>query len=90
MQTTIDGISQELPTIRDSHHKVTTILNRLNALPIIANEIEGIHGRLPDIADKITTVHDELPGISGKIAAIHDELLPQMQNDMQRLLVLAP
>lgn len=90
VQTAVDGISQELPAIRDSIRKVTTVLNRIDALPAIAKDIEGIHGKLPEIASKITTVHDELPEISGKVAAIHDELLPRMQDDMQRLLLNQP
>lgn len=90
MQTAVDGVSQELPAIRDGIRKVTTVLHRLDALPAIAKDIEGIHDRLPEIAHKITTVHDELPAISGRMAAIHDEMLPRMQDDMQRLLVLAP
>lgn len=89
MQTAVDGISQELPAIRDSIRKVTTVLNRIDALPAIVESIERMQGKLPEIASKITTVHDELPAISGKVAAIHDELLPRMQDDMQRLLVLA-
>lgn len=66
---------------------MTTVLNAINAIPSIAKDIEAIHGTLPDIADKITTVHDELPTVSGKVAAIHDELLPQIHDDMQRLLL---
>ena len=88
MQTAVDGISQELPAIRDSIRKVTTVLNTIDALPAIMKDMEGMRGELPEISSKITTVHDELPAISGKVAAIHDELLPRMQDDMQRLLVL--
>ena len=87
VQTAVDGISQEIPAIRDSIRKVTSVLTAVDALPGIAKNIEGIYGTLPDIADKVTTVHDELPGISGKVAAIHDELLPRMQDTMQNLMV---
>ena len=87
VQTAVDGMSQELPAIRDSFHKVTTVLNKVDTLPAIMRDIEGIHGWLPEIAEKITTVHDDIPAISGRMTAIHDEMLPRMQDDMQRLLV---
>lgn len=66
---------------------MTTVLSAINAIPQIAEDTEFVRGALPNIAEKVTTVHDELPMVSGKVAAIHDELLPQMQDDLQRLLL---
>lgn len=86
MQTAVDGISKEIPAIRDAIRKVTTVLNAVDAIPGMTKDIGAIHDTLPDISDKITTVHDEVPTISGKVSAIHDEMLPQMQEDMQHLL----
>lgn len=87
VQTVVNGISREIPAIRDSIRKVTTVLSAIDGIPRIAADLHAVHGTIPNIADKITTVHDELPIVSGKVAAIHDELLPQMQDDMQRLLL---
>ncbi|KAK4696133.1 hypothetical protein P7C71_g1739, partial [Lecanoromycetidae sp. Uapishka_2] len=87
VQTAVDGISKELPAIRDSIRKVTTVLYAVDVLPTMAEDVGNIHQELAALVQKLTTVYDELPAISGKVAAIHDELLPRMQEDMQKLVL---
>ena len=72
MRTAIDDVSKELPAIRDTARKVTTVFETLP-------EIVGNVSVLPSLDIKVATIHDELPSISGKVAAIHDKLLLAMQ-----------
>jgi hypothetical protein len=61
---------QELPAIRDSVGRVTTLLNAVEVLPVIAKDVESIYEKLPAIFDKVTTIYDEPLAISRKVAAI--------------------
>ncbi len=87
VQTAVDGIYSELPAIRGSVSRVRTLLNAVEVLPVIAKDVERIYEKLPGIFDKVTTVYNELPAISRKVAAVHDELLPNLQEDMQQLIL---
>jgi hypothetical protein len=72
VQTAINDVSKELPAIRDTACKVTTVFEMIP-------EIAGNVSVLPSLGVKVATIHDELPSISRKVAAIHDELLLAMQ-----------
>ena len=72
VRTTINDVSKELPTIRDTTCKVTTVFEMLP-------EIAGNMSVLLSLDIKVTTIHDKLPSIFGKVAAIHDKLLLTMQ-----------
>jgi hypothetical protein len=72
VRTAIDDVSKELPAIRDTTRKVTTVFETLP-------EIVGNVSVLPRLDIKVATIHDELPSISGKVAAIHDKLLLALQ-----------
>ena len=50
MRTTVDDVSKEMPAIRDTARKVTTVFE---TLPYIA-------GNMSSLDIKVATIHDEL------------------------------
>lgn len=85
VRTAVDDISKELPAIRDTVRKVTTVLD---TFPRVAGDVTNIHNALSSIASKVATVHDKLPTMAGdikdiqagfpsldiKVTTVHDEL----------------
>lgn len=65
VQTAIDDVSKELPTIRDTARKVTTVSE---TLPYIAGNVSV----LPSLDIKVATIHNELlPAIRAMQVIIH-------------------
>ena len=82
----IDDVVKELPAIRDTDRRITTIFDEL---PTIATEVSNIRGELPSISGKITAIHDDMPAMSDKVTLIYDEL-PAIRGALERLAVHLP
>ena len=79
----VDDVVKELPAIRDTARKITTIFDEL---PITAAKVSGLHDELPTISGKITEIHDDMPAMAGKVTLIYDEL-PAIRDALERLAV---
>jgi hypothetical protein len=79
----VDDVVKELPAIRDTARKITTIFDEL---PITAAKVSGLHDELPTISGKITEIYDDMPAMAGKVTLIYDEL-PAIRDALERLAV---
>jgi len=79
----VEDVVRELPAIRDTARKVTTIFEEL---PITSAKVSNLHDELPTIAGKVTAIHDDIPAMAGKVTVIHDEL-PAIRDALDRLAV---
>jgi hypothetical protein len=82
----IGDVVKELPAIRDTARRVTTIFDEL---PATASKVSDIHDELPSISGKITAIHDDMPAMSDKVTLIYDEL-PAIHDALARLAVHLP
>jgi hypothetical protein len=79
----VNDTVKELPAIRDTAHKVTTIFGEL---PNTAAQVSSLHGELPAISGKITAIYDDMPAVANKVTVIHDAL-PAIRDALKRLAV---
>jgi hypothetical protein len=79
----VKEVVRELPAIRDTARKVTTIFEDL---PITSAKVSNLYDELQAISGKINAIHDDIPALAGKMTVIHDEL-PAIRDALGRLAV---
>jgi hypothetical protein len=82
----INDTVKELPVIRDTARKVTSIFDEL---PNTATKVSNLLDELPAISGKITAIHDDMPAMANKVTVIHNEL-PAIRIALERLAVGLP